>query len=303
MARSGSPLARSLAVGVLGASPERERAAAALGELYEETDGPLRADVIAALARAAPSDARVVEALADPHATVVGAAVRALATEPRKKPRPEVLALLADESRGADVLPALVEYFCFPGQQLDEETFVQLVRFAVREDLPVETRLAVLAGCPCFAADLTSRVRREFEPLLTSSNTPIREAALVALALRKDSRAKRDLLRDYDDKVEGSPGWPAAFQQRGDIHYRIAEYRDAAEDYEEALRLHGDNARLVGNRDLWVNLARAYVKDNKLKSAAETLEEFGIPSEVRKLRDDPDFLPLVENARYKTLFE
>ena len=116
--------------------------------------------------------------------------------------------------------------------------------------------------------------------------------------------SRRELMRHYDDQVKNNETWPQAYQRRGDIELRIGEYKEAAKDYRDALRLHGDSARLPGNRDLWVNLARALVKDDKLKAAAEALEEFGLASDLRKaLRADPDFQPLVENPKYKSLFD
>ncbi len=304
LARTGGPLARPLSIRLLGESPEVERALAALRALHPGLSGALRAECVRALARLEPSDPLIVAALADTHPAVLSAGLVALAAEPRKQPRPEVVALLADGSRGADVLPELVDYFCVPGQQLDEEIVAALVRFACRADLALESRMKVLAGLPRFGVALTSRLRRELEPLLESSDSAVRDATLVALTLLKDAKARRDLMRFYDDQVRDNESWPLAYQRRGDIELQIGEYRDAARDYERALQLHGDSARLPGNRDLWINLARAHVKDNKLKAAADALQEFTLSSELKRtLKADPDFLPLVEHARYRSLFE
>jgi tetratricopeptide (TPR) repeat protein len=304
LARSASPLGRLLAVRVLGAAPDVERALASLRALYPEVSGALRAEAVRALAHLAPGDPLVVAALGDTHPEVLSAALLALAPEAAKGVRPEVRALLSDASRGADVLPELVAYLAAPGRELDEDMVAELLRFACRSDLDVESRLAVLSGLPRFGVPLTSRLRREAEPLLASPDAAIKDGALVALTLLKDGRARRDLMRFYDEQVEQNPNWPLAYQRRGDIQLAIAEYRDAARDYERALELHGDNQRLPGNRDLWVNLARAHVKDGKLKAAADVLEEFSLTSELRRqLAADPDFQPLVEHAKYKSLFE
>lgn len=304
LTRSAGPLGRSLAVRVLGASPETERALGVLRALYPEVAGALRAECVRALARLAPDEPLVVAALADTYPAVIAAALEALTTEARKEPRPEVRALLDDPNRGAEVLPELVDYFCVPGRELDEEIVATLVRFACRSDLDIESRLRVLAGLPRFGVALTSRLRREIEPLLASPDTAIRDGTLVALTLLKDGRARRDLMRFYDDQVKDNESWPLAYQRRGDIELAIGEYRDAARDYQRALDLHRDSARLPGNRELWVNLARAHVKDGKLKAAADALEEFSLSSELRRtLKADPDFQPLVEHAKYKSLFE
>ena len=61
---------------------------------------------------------------------------------------------------------------------------------------------------------------------------------------------------------------------------------------------------MPANRELWISLARAYVRDGKLKAAADALEEYGLNSELRQtLKADPDFQPLVESEKHRDLFE
>jgi tetratricopeptide (TPR) repeat protein len=303
-ANLASPRGRILAVRVLGESPEVARALEALRALHPTVSGSLRAECVRALAHLAPGDPLVVAALSDTHPEVIAAGLHALASEPRKRPRPEAIALLADETRGADVLPDLVEYLAVPGQEIEDDVVSSLARFALREDLPVETRLKVLEGLPRLGIKLTSRLGKELEPLLTTQDSAIKDAVLVALTLLKDGRARRELMRHYDDQVKENETWPNAYKQRGDIELKIGEYKEAVRDYEDALRLHGESARLPGNRDLWVNLARAQVKDNKLKAAAETLGKFGMASDLKRaIAADPDFQPLVEHPKYKSMFE
>jgi len=304
LASEGSPRGRVHAIRLLGESPEHARAQAALRALHPSLSGHLKAASVSALARLDPQDPLITAAFADTHPEVLAAAVRALTDEPRRAPRPEVVGLLSKPSAAADVLAELVDYFCVPGQSLDEETVSALVGFASRQDLSPEARLKVLDGLPRFGVGLSTRLRRDVEPLLSSQDAAIKDAALVALTLMKDGRARRDLMRFYDDQVKNNDSWPLAYQRRGDIEMRIGEFRDAAKDYADAIRLHGDSARLPGNRELWINLARAQVKDNKLKSAYDTLSEFGPTSDVKRtLRADPDFQPLVEHSKYKSVLE
>ena len=50
---------------------------------------------------------------------------------------------------------------------------------------------------------------------------------------------------------------------------------------------------------LSILLARAYVRDGKLRNASEALEEGLLPrSSLRELVNDPDFAPLVEHPKY-----
>lgn len=304
LARSAAPEGRVLAVRVLGASPEHERALTGLRALFPATEGELRVACVRALAQLDPGEPLVAQALTDPAPQVVRAALESLGSVPHAEPMPAVLALLADATRAAPVLDALVGYFRAPGLEVEEDTVMALIRLARRNDLPVEARLAAVDALPYLDVPLSAPMRREMEPLLETSDTALRESTLVAMTLLRDSRAKRELTRHYDDLVDDNPRWPQAYKQRGDMYLRIREYRDAENDYAKAIELHGKTSRLPGNRELWVNLARAYVKDGKLRQASETLEEFGLTSELREeLRRDPDFAPLAEHSRYGKILE
>jgi HEAT repeat protein len=304
LARSASPAGRLLALRVLGHAPDVARAQQELRALYPDLRGSLRAECVRSLARLDPGDPVLEAALADPQAEVIAAALRALTPLAQGAPLPAVLALLADQNRGADVLPELVGYLRACGQELEEPTALTLLAFAGRQDLPLEARLAVLDGLPSFGLSLSAKLRKEIEPLLESPDTALREGALIALARMKDSRAKRELLRYYDDLVEDNADWSQAYQRRADIRYRIGEFREASDDYRTALDLLGNGARQTVHRELWVNLARSQLKDEKLKAAAETLEEFGLSSDLKRdLAADPDFAPLREHPRYRRLFE
>jgi len=303
-ARSGSPKGRANALRALGSVAEGQRALAFLRTLHGELAGTLRGECVRSLARLAPSDPLLVASLADTHPAVLGAALTALRDEPRRAPRPEVLAVLADPSRGADVLPELVAYLTVPGQSIDEDTAASLVRFAARGDLAPETRLTVLAGVPRLGVPLGPKLKREFEPLTSASDGAIKDAALVALTLLKDSRARRELVKVYDDQVKDNEGWPLAYQRRGKIFLRIHEYGAAARDFARALELQEESARLPANRELWVDLARAHVLDDKLAKAVDVLENYGLTSDLRReLVADPDFAPLVTSSKYRKLFE
>jgi tetratricopeptide (TPR) repeat protein len=304
LARTASPRGRALAVQVLGASPEQERALAGLRELFPTTEGELRVACVQAVARLAPQEALVAGALSDPDPHVVRAALDALSSMPHPEPMPAVLDLLSDASRAAPVLEALVRYFRAPDVKIDEDAVVALIRLARRNDLSPEARTAAVDALPYLGVSLSSPMKREIEPLLETSDTTLREATLVALTLLRDTRAKRELTRHYDDLVDDNPRWPQAYKQRGEMYLRIREYREAVDDFRTAIELHGKTSRLPGNRDLWVNLARAYVLDGKLRQASEALEDFGLTSELRdELRRDPDFAPLVEHSRYGKILE
>lgn len=303
-ARNASPKGRANALRALGSVPERERAAGVLRTLHGECAGLLRGECVRSLARLLPGDPLLAASLTDTHPEVLKAALEALRDEPRKVPRPEVLAVLADPSRGADVLPELVGYLTVPGQTIEEDHAATLLRFAARADLKPEARLAVLDGIPRLGVPLGPKLKREFEPITSSSDAAIRDAGLIALTLLKDSRARRELLKVYDDQVKGNEGWPLAYQRRGKIQLRIQDYGAAAKDFARALELQEESARLPANRELWIDLARAYTLDDKLAKAADTLQTLGLSADVRReVLADPDFKALVESSKYKKLFD
>lgn len=304
LARAASPKGRANALRALGSAPEQSRALAGLRGLYGELAGALRGECVRALARQAPFDGQLVAALADTHPAVLAAALEALREEPRRAPRAEVLTVLADPSRGAAVLVELMRYLTQAGQSLDEDSAVRLLAFAARSDLPVEARLAVLDGFPRLGVTMGAPIRRAFEPVVASPDSAVKDAALIALSLLKDSKARRDLLKFYDEQVKDNPNWALAYQKRGKILLRIREYGPAAKDFGRALELQEDTARLPANRELWVDLARAYVLDDKLQKAAEVLQDFGLTTDLRReLREDPDFRALAEHSRHGKVLE
>lgn len=304
LARSSSPKGRANALRVLGAVPEQARALVALRALYAELAGALRGECVRALARQAPLEPLLVSALSDSHPAVLAAALEALREEPRRTPRPEVLAVLADPARGADVLVELMRYLTQPGQSLDEDSAERLLALAARSDLPVEARLAVLDGFPRLGVTMGAPIRRAFEPVVASPDSAVKDAALIALTLLKDSKARRDLMKFYDEQVKDNPNWALAYQKRGKVLLRIREYGPAAKDFTRALELQEESARLPANRELWIDLARAHVLDDKLQKAVEVLEDFGLTNDLRReLREDPDFRALAEHPRHGKVLE
>ena len=304
LARTGEKTAQQRALWVIGFSKETERANAFLRGLLPALAGASRAECVRSLARLGQNDDLIVAALGDPDVTVVRAALDALAEAKNPAGAPAVLELLGAPSRADTVLLGVVGYYRALPDLLDEATVDGLLACVLSEQVDPERRIAALDALPGLGVTLNQKQRKAIEPLLDSPNTGLRESALIALTLLKDGKARRELLRFYDELVEENDKWPQAYRRRGDVYARIEDYPSAIKDYKTAIELLGNGARLVGNRDLWVALAKAYVKDGKLRPAAETIEEFGLDSELkRQLKEDPDFAPLREQARYKKLFE
>jgi len=75
-------------------------------------------------------------------------------------------------------------------------------------------------------------------------------------------------------------------------------------DYRQALDLLEERALQAGYRPIWIGMARAYARSGKLRQAHDALVDAGLaPEERRELADDPDFAALLENPRYRDIFE
>jgi hypothetical protein len=87
---------------------------------------------------------------------------------------------------------------------------------------------------------MSNELRKNVDPVLSSGDGKLVEAGQVFLVILGDKRAKKELLKPYDNVVEGNPRWSQAFARRAQIMFRIQEYDDAIKDYMMALK-NGEN--------------------------------------------------------------
>jgi tetratricopeptide (TPR) repeat protein len=134
-------------------------------------------------------------------------------------------------------------------------------------------------------------VRRGLEPITVSREDELREAGLATLARLSDRSARKKLLGPYDDDVKDNPQWAKARARRAAVYFRIGDYDDAIEDYEEAI----DLTRLDGRSEpsYYAELARCQVREGKLKDARDTLRRSPLSlAKLHELAEDPDFREL-----------
>jgi tetratricopeptide (TPR) repeat protein len=124
----------------------------------------------------------------------------------------------------------------------------------------------------------------------------------VVLVLVGDRSARKDLLKPYDDQVDRNKAWANSYTERGDVYYKIADYREAVNDYTKAIKLSADDLR-TRQDSAYIGLAKSYAMQGKIKEAGTTLEKAPLTSkQLAALKKDPAFAKLVDHPKYKDLF-
>ncbi len=302
---SGSEAGRIHALEVLGSSPEPARVRPALAAVFEGQSGAIKQAALKALIRmGGPENQALLSGVLQSDADeLVNLALSALFDTRAAQAAGEVRALLASNGRGARHASLLLAYYrALP--ELADDGVVGLLAVLARNAPRVETRLEILAALPDLAASSASEVRRALEPLATSEDRSLREAALVALVRLGDRNAQRELLRAYDSNVDKNDRFPDAYLRRAEILMRIQHWDDAIRDFKEALRFSRDDSR--PQREVYIGLARAFARKGRqgdLKEAAEWLRRAPISQrELAALADDPDFRELRASRYGKEAF-
>ena len=301
-----SPDGRLAAIRLLGFVPETERAGAHLSELFGASSGEARLACIVALASLETDRYNLVlrKALTDDDPSVVRSVLRALARSQNFSAVPAVLNLTRSSAAAAPVAGEIVAFWLACADQVDEETITALIRLTMHTATETKACVAILDALPEFSAVKSKNIKRKLAPTLQSSNPLVKEAALVCVTVLGDRTSRRELLEPFDTTIDENKLWFKGYMQRAEILMRIHDYSDAAKDLKDGLELLGKRAHQSTYNDAWIDLALCYVSSKKLAKAAGTLEDMGMTSTVKaRLRDDPDFAPLVEHSRYGKLFD
>ncbi len=307
LARGDNAVARGHAIEVLGhASKEATIVGPQLVALYRDPNAPadVRLAVIAALARLGGPDnlALIGSALQDAQSSsVVAAALVALAEGAHAQAAPDVVALLQSPS-APKYTREILRYFQSCRGAVDDGVVGALMRLAADARVGEKELVFLLGSIPDFAPGWKSEWRDILEPLVTSSDNDVKEAALICLACLGDRRSKSDVLTYYDQVVHENENWPKGYEQRADVLMRLREYADAAKDYEKAIKLSRSGPEFT--RAMWLGLARAHARAGKVRDAHKTLEVSPLePATIRELANDPDFRELRDHSRYGKIFE
>ncbi len=303
--QAGSTEGRQNAIRVLGASADAERAAPALVGIVRGNFPELRGPALVALARLGGplAESALKEALGDARPEVVRNALEALAAGRNAALAGGVLRITASPGDAFRILDALLAYYRAVPEAVDAAHASALVRLATDPSAPAADRLRVLEILPRFADKFDVEVRKSLKSLTESPAREIREGALVVMILAGDKNARRDLLAPYDERIDRNKDFAAAWEDRGSVLYRIGDYRDALNDYKQALKLSENDLRMRQDT-LYVGVARCYARMGKLKDAGQTLERAPLTrKQLVELKTDPAFDKLIEDRKYRELFE
>jgi tetratricopeptide (TPR) repeat protein len=305
IARLGFPDGRVNAAKALAVSPERERAGAVLAELFRTTQGELRRVALTGIAHLGGADNEkvIAQALAGGDTEAVKLALEALAGAHAASFAPRVLKLISATHEATPYVDGFLAYYRACPEVVDKSHVLALVHLAGDLSVTNEGRGRILEFLPQFSEKFDAEVKKELHQLATSPTREVREGALVTLYLAGDKSARKELLTDYDEQIDRNKGWPASWEARGNVFYRIGEYRDAIRDYQKSLSLSAADfrARTEGS---YIGLARCYAQQGKLKEAAAMLEKAPISiKELAELKKEPVFQKLAEHPKYGKVFK
>jgi tetratricopeptide (TPR) repeat protein len=209
--------------------------------------------------------------------------------------------LLADPHLAPAHADAILAYYRALPKLAGESEVKDLLTLAGNAALPVPKRIAIVEAMPEFVHTMSNELRKNVDPVLSSGDGKLVEAGQVFLVILGDKRAKKELLKPYDNVVEGNPRWSQAFARRAAILFRIQEYDDAIKDYMMALK-NGEN-EAAPQPDTYIGLARCHARRGRLKEASDWLRKAPIQiAQLKLLANDPDFAKVKEHPKYGEVF-
>jgi hypothetical protein len=295
--RQGSGDGRRNALRVLQSSSDRTRVEPEVLRVFRSSEGSLKVAALRALiampARELP--ALLTEILGGSDDALIGMALDGLAEHKCAEALDAVRRVLVQSQLSARHALALLRYFQAQPALAQAADIQQFVRLAQSAALTLELRVMVVDGLFELDPSLTAEFKKQFEPIVTSADRRLREAGLVLLTKLGDKGARRDLIKEYDDLVAKNERWFDAYVRRADMYARIGDDDEAIKDYKQAASVGRDENLPT---DYYERFALAYVREGKLKDAADLLNRAPISSaRLRELADDPRYAAL-RNSKY-----
>ena len=298
---AGSVEGRLNALAILETSPDRERVAPVVRNLYHASSGRLRTGAMLALARLGGPESEVVlsAALEDPDPLVVDLALHALGEVEAPGVTAKVLSLCRAEA-GSNHVVGIGRFFVAQPELFEEQdNVISLVELLARSDVPRDEAVEVLEAMLPLELSFRSKVVTAMDPLVAHPNSEMREAALVLLARGGVKSARRDLLRPYNERLTGRRPSDDAYTERGDVWYRIGEYSEAIKDYKDAVRLMRARTK---EEEPFLGLARCYAQMKKYKDAKIQLDLAPVSiARLQELSKDPAFAGMLD-SKYRSAF-
>jgi len=306
MVRQGSKHGRENALKVLENTTEPQRVLPTLQALYRTSEGEVRRAALTTMAYLGgpQAEAALTAALDDEEEEIVEVALYALGNARNTEIADRVLTL-AQSERGPDHVRAILSYFTgIAGieEAVTDGHVIGLIELAKQPTTSLADQVLLLEGMTSFDPGLTTQLKRAMAPLTESGTKRVYEASLVMLARLGDRNAKRTLLNPYNEWVTRNKVVPQAYTSRGDIRYKVRDYKGAVKDYKDAIKLGRSSFDL--DSDGYVMIARCYACLGRFKDAEEALEDAPEMSlgRLHALAKDADFAEMVAHPRYRGAF-
>lgn len=304
--KEGSGPGRENALKILENTKEPARVLPTLKAMYQRSKGEVRRAALTTMAHLGgkEAEAALTTALDDKEEEIVEVALYALGNAKNTEIADRVIALAVSD-RGPDHVRAIIAYFkniAGIPDAVTTEHVVGLISLAKQPTTSLADQVVVLEGLANFEIDLTTPLKRAMEPLTESGTKRVHEAALVLLARAGDRNAKRTLLKPYDEWVNRNKVVPQAYTSRGDMRYKVRDYKGALKDYKDAIKLGKSNFDL--DSDGYVMVARCYACLERFKDAEEALKDAPEMSlgRLHALAKDSDFAEMVAHRTYRRAF-
>jgi tetratricopeptide (TPR) repeat protein len=238
-------------------------------------------------------------ALSDEDPDIVALALRSLGRSGNASAAPQVLGVLRGPL-AAQHIDGLLAYYEAVPQAMTETVSLAFVSLLGGQKLKTSSRVRILDALREMTVDASNSFKKELVALTLSGSRQVSDAALTLLAAIGDKNARRTLLKPYNDQVDKNKTWQDAFLQRGDVLYKIRDYRDAIEDYKDAIRIGSRNA---GAPAPYIGIARCYARLGRFKDAAKYLDDAAVSFvTLRELADHPDFREMRAHKKWVKSF-
>lgn len=301
IAQTGSTEGRQNALQVLAKSPEPERVIPAILEIFERGSGKVRQTALVTLASLGGDEAVAVfgRALADEDPEIVALALTSLAQTGNTGAAQQVLGVLLGP-RAADHVQGLLAYYEAVPEVLTENVSVAFIALLGDGELKTSSRVYVLDALRQIEFDASLEFKKEVKELTFAGSRQVSDAALTLLAALGDKNARRTLLKPYHDQIEKNKTWQDAYLQRGDILYKIRDYRSAIDNYKDAIKV---GSRSATQPAPYLGLAHCYACLGRFKDAAKYLDDAPVSIvTLRKLAEHPDFREMSEHKKWRRSF-
>jgi tetratricopeptide (TPR) repeat protein len=305
MARTGSPDGRLNATKALSASPDVERASAVLVEVFRSSQGELRRLALTGIAHlgGAENEKVLSAALSAGDAETIKLCLDALAATHATSFGSKIFRLVSSSRDAAPYVEEILAYYRACPEVADKGHVLALVHLAAELGVTNENRGRILELLPKFSDKFDAEVKKELRVLAGSATREVHDGALVTLYLAGDRSARKELLASYDEQIDKNKQWPASYEARGNVYYRVGEYRDAIRDYQKSLLLASNDIR-ARTEGCYMGLARCYMQQGKLKEAYQELEKAPLSNkQLVDLGKEPVFQKLADHPKYGKIFK